>query len=159
MKGLTQKKLQLEKQLGEIANKRAELEEELANVCQAIEKIKANEQKGLAEKTMKAKKEWELAIILSSEKFYKFIQSRVPKTDITDIQGIIWSYEFEYFLLKNSYANRIIRSFKNDEVELSPGIVEAMINKLLKISLEDRHHKTSKKVLFVNKLRNTGSKN
>lgn len=156
MKGLTQKKLQLEKQLEEIANKQAELKKELANVCRAL-KNETSEQRRLTEKMMKAQKEWELATVLCSEKFYKFMQSRIPKTS-GNIKEIIQSDEFYSFLLKKSYANRIIKAFKN-ECELSPSIVEAMVNKLLKISLEDRYHKISKKVLFVNKLRNTGSKN
>lgn len=152
-KGLTQKKLELEKQLKEVVDKKADLEKELANVCQALENIEAKEQRRLREKVMKAQKKWELATVLCSEEFYQFVQSRIGNINIKEI---IQSDEFYSFLLKKSYTNRIIRSFKS-ELELSPGIVEAMINKLLKISLEDRYQ-MSKKVLFINKLRN-GSKN
>ena len=150
MKGLKQKKFQLEKQLEEIAQKQAELKKELANVCQLLENIEAIEQRRLKEKVMKARKEWELATVLCSEEFYQFVQSRIGNINIKEL---IQSDEFYSFLLKKSYANRIIKALKRNEIELSPGITEEMLNKLQKmLPFQDKYYKKSKKVLFVNKL-------
>lgn len=148
---LMRKKSQLEKELKILAQQTYELEMALESARKALKdkekeiydvlgqmedaKIQLRQQRAeKREEEMKAtaKKIADVKDILASKTFYKSIRKHIPEPHWKKLNKAIQSEEFLSFILKNHYANRLIKAYQND-TELNQSIMEAIVSKLRKL--------------------------
>ncbi len=145
---LRRKKVKLEEELKRIIQQKGELEKELELTCKALEdkvkeidnvlnqmeeaiKQQKSEKAEAAEARRKqtAQKEEDLLEVILSKPFYKSVRKYMPEPHWKKLTKAIHSDEFFTFILKNSYANRVIKACKND-TELNQAIMERIVFKL-----------------------------
>lgn len=137
LKKIAEREYKLKQKLESTSKELQEKEKEIYDILEQLEKKQLEKKQRKLEKAEEDMKETEkkkenLYKVLSSKLFYRRVRKSFSKYNWEKMNEAILSDEFATFVLKNSYANRVIKAFNGDG-ELSPAIMNAMVSKLEKL--------------------------